>query len=241
MNSKPFRCALCIAIALTAAVARAETRDEFWPELNGFIKLNERTRLFLLGAWTVAETTPTPAGDTRYLDSLYGVHVDYSLMPPFRHKLREENWERNRYLWLRAGYVYTRSNGDAETTDRFRENRIVLELNTRTAPLWGDLEFTGRARVDLRDRNDTESQRYRLRVGAERSFDVGGRAVVPYAQAETAYDTRYDTWNRQLYQAGAEVDLGPGWRIEGYLGRQNDSRSEPSRTNIFGLALKIYR
>ena len=232
---------MCVATLLAGGIAHAETRDEFWPELNAFVKLTERARLFLLAAYTVAEATPVPGGETRYRDSLYGVHLDYSLMPVFRTSLREEDWARNRYLWTRVGYVYSRSNGDAETTDRFRENRIVLELNTRTAPLLADLELTGRARVDLRDRNDTNSQRYRLRIGVERSFDVSGRAVVPYAQAETSYDTRYDNWNRQLYQAGAEVELARGWRIEPYVGRQNESRSEPSRTRIFGLALKIYR
>ena len=235
------RFVLCAAIVLAGAAARAETRNELWPELNAFVKLNDRTRLFLLAAYTVAETTPAPGGSTQYLDSLYGVHVDYSLYPAFRHSLHDENWERNRYLWTRIGYAYTRSNGDAETTDRFRENRIVLELNARTAPLLGELEFTGRARVDVRDRNNADSQRYRLRVGVERSFDAGGRAVVPYVQAENGYDSRFDTWNRQLYQAGAEVELTRGWRFEAYLGRQDDSRSEPSRTRILGLALKIYR
>ena len=223
------------------AGAPAESRDEFWPELNAYLKLNERTRIYLLAAFTQAEQTPGRGGPTRYQDSLYGAHIEYSLTPVLRANLRDEDWARNRYLWVRAGYVYTRSNGDAETTDRFRENRGVFELNGRTLPLAAGLEVTARARLDARDRNGTESQRYRMRLGLEKIFDVGGRTVVPYVDAENFYDTRYNTWDRQLYRAGAEIDIAPSWRIEPYLGLQKDSRSEPSTTRIFGLALKYYR
>ena len=233
--------AACTMLLLAAAPARAESRDEFWPELNAYLKLNERTRVFLLAAFTQAEKTPGPGGPTRYQDSLYGAHLEYSLTPVLRAGLRDEDWARNRYLWIRVGYVYTRSNGDAETTDRFRENRGVFELNGRTLPLAAGLEVVARARLDARDRNGTESQRYRIRLGLEKSFDVNGRVVVPYVDAESFYDTRYNTWNRQLYRVGAEIGIAPAWRIEPYLGLQKDSRSEPSTTWMFGLALKYYR
>ena len=228
-------------LLFAGAPARAEDRNEFWPELNAYLKLNERTRVFLLAAFTHAEKTPSPSGPTRYQDSLYGAHIDYSLTPVLRTHLREEDWARNRYLWIRVGYVYTRSNGDAERTDRFRENRGVFELNGKTLPLAADLEFTGRLRLDARDRNGQDSQRYRLRLGVERIFEVGGHIVIPYVNAENFYDSRYNTWNRQLYQAGAEVEISRAWRIEPYLGLQKDSRSEPSTTRVFGLALKYYR
>ena len=228
-------------LLFAGAPARAEDRNEFWPELNAYLKVNDRTRLFLQAAFTWAEKTPSPSGPTRYEDSLYGAHVDYALTPVLRQHLREEDWARNRYLWIRVGYAYTRSNGDAEKTDHFREKRGVFELNGRTLPLAADLEFTARLRLDARDRNDQDSQRYRVRLGVERSFDVGGHVVVPYVTAENSYDSRYSTWNRQLYQSGAEVEISRSWRIEPYLALQKDSRSEPSTTRIVGLALKFYR
>jgi len=64
--------------------------------------------------------------------------------------------------------------------------------------------------------------------------------MVPYVQAETFYDTRFDTFNRQLYQAGVEIELNKHWRIEPYIARQNDSRSASGNVNRFGLVLKSY-
>lgn len=52
--------------------------------------------------------------------------------------------------------------------------------------------------------------------GAERRFKFGVHMVVPYADAETSYDTRYNIWIRQLYRAGAEFEIARGWRIEPY-------------------------
>jgi len=64
--------------------------------------------------------------------------------------------------------------------------------------------------------------------------------TVPYAQAEVFYDTRYDIWNRQLYQLGAEIELSKHWRVEPYLARQNDSRSSSGNVDRMGLVLKYY-
>ena len=120
------------------------------------------------------------------------------------------------------------------------ERRAIAEVTGRVAlpqAVW----LVNRARVDLRDLDGEFSQRYRLRIGVEREFVVDGVVLVPYAQAETFYDTRYDTWNRQLYQAGAEIELSKAWRIEPYVARQNDSRSTAGNVDRFGLVLKFYR
>ena len=107
-------------------------------------------------------------------------------------------------------------------------------------PLPQQLWLVNRVHVDLRVIDSEFSQRCRLRMGIEREFTVDGVVMVPYAQAETFYDTRYDTWNRQLYQAGVEVELSKAWRVETYLARQNDSRSASANADIFGLVLKYY-
>jgi hypothetical protein len=84
------------------------------------------------------------------------------------------------------------------------------------------------------------AQRFRYRLGIEREILVGGVVTVPYAQAEVFYDTRYDIWNRQLYQLGAEIELSKHWRVEPYLARQNDSRSSSGNVDRMGLVLKYY-
>lgn len=199
-----------------------------------------RTRLFVAAAVARAEETQGAAGGTQYQDMQLGEHLDVTLSPLLRPALARGDWQRNRYLWMRIGYRYGRSLGDAEGTDRFRENRGIIELTGRTPPLAGGVEVITRFRWDARDVNDRYSNRYRLRLQVERSLRVGDRAVVPFANAETFYDTRFDTWSRQRYQLGAEVEINRSWRLEPSLIRQNDSRSEPARISALGLALKYF-
>jgi len=220
------------ALAALAAQVRAEDRQrEFVPELNAYANLSDRTRLFLLADLTRNTTAGATEGEL-------GVHLDFTLKPYFRPELHDANWERNRYLWTRVGYVALttpdkRSSGPTE-------RRGILELTGRI-PLPQAVWLVQRARVDLRDFGDEFSQRYRYRLGIEREFRASGVVMVPYAQAEIYYDTRYDTWNRQLYQAGAEIELAKHWRIEPYLARQNDSRSTSGNVDRVGFVLKYYR
>ena len=240
--SRPLATALAAVAALACAAlpARAAERNEFWPELDVYVPLGERMRLFAAVAATRAEETQNGAQATQYQDLTAGVHLDVTLVPILRKELAQADWQRNRYLWMRVGYRYGRSIGDSEQDDRFREQRGIFELTGRTQPLAGGLEFVGRFRWDAREVNDQHSNRYRLRLTVEKSLRVDGRAVVPFANAEAFYDTRFDTWNRQRYQAGAEVELGRHWRLEPSLIRQNDSRSQPAHVNALALAFKYF-
>lgn len=218
-------------VAALIAPARADDRQrEFVPEANAYVKLSDRTRLFLLGDVTRNLTAGTAEGE-------YGAHLDYTLKPVLRPELHEANWERNRYLWTRVGYVQLGSpdKGSSGPTER----RGIVELTGRM-PLPQEVWLVLRGRVDLRDLGGEHSQRYRYRLGIERELSVSGVVMVPYAQAEIFYDTRYDSWNRHLYQAGVEIELAKQWRIEPYLALQNDSRSSSGNVNRAGLVLKYY-
>jgi hypothetical protein len=220
-----------LAFTAPSLPARADDRQrEFVPEVNAYIKLSDRTRLFLLGDVTRNLSGGSDEGEI-------GAHLDYTLKPIFRPELRDADWERNRYLWTRIGYVQL-SNPDARSSGP-TERRGIIELTARM-PLPQEVWLAHRARVDLRDIGGESSQRYRYRLVIEREFNVSGVVMVPYAQAEIFYDTRYDTWNRQLYQAGAEIELTKHWRIEPYLARQNDSRSSSGNADRVGLVLKYY-
>jgi hypothetical protein len=233
-------CITCAALLLGIAPARADNSFQFLPELDAFLKVDDVVRVYLYT--TVTYSRPTGSGDSlSSADGEAGAHIDYTLAPAFRRQLREEDWHRDRYLWLRAGYNRARSLGDGETDSRFRENRGVFELNARTLPLAWEIDLYGRARVDLRERNDDWSRRYRLRLGAERMFDVDGRVVVPYAEVEALYDTRYNAWSQWRYKAGAELELTRSWRIEPYFLLTTNSRPEHSTARAIGLALKFYR
>ncbi|HYJ04934.1 MAG TPA: hypothetical protein VEX43_07355 [Chthoniobacterales bacterium] len=220
-----------VVFATLLEPARAkEHNEELVPELNVFIKLNQHIRLFLLG-----DVTQGLSPD--YTDGEFGAHLDFTLKPILRRELRHGNWERDRFLWVRTGYLVTTDLDDRD--DGSTIQTVLLEMTGRFELPW-EIWLVNRGRVDLRDIDGESSQRYRLRLGIEREFKVCGVVIVPYVQAETFFDTRFDTWNRQLYQAGIEIELNKHWRIEPYVARQNDSRSASGNVNRFGLVLKSY-
>lgn len=58
-----------------------------------------------------------------------------------------------------------------------------------------------------------------------------GHDVVPYVHAEAFYDSRYDSWSRERYEAGTEITLNKHRRIEPYLARQRDDRPSAVRVD----------
>lgn len=225
-------CRVCLYTLLAApsGVWADDRGREVVPEVNMFAKLSDRTRLYLLGSVTRELTQDVTDGEV-------GVHLDFTLKPILRARLREADWERSRYFWIRAGYVMS---GDLDDrSDGSSERRGILEATARLS-LPHEIWLVNRFRTDLRDVDDDFSKRYRYRLGIEREFTVRGTTWVPYAQAETFYDTRFDTWNRQLYQAGVEIDLTKIWRIEPYFAYQKDQRSASGNVSRVGLVLKYY-
>jgi hypothetical protein len=221
---------VALLFVVAASVLADDTQTELVPEVNVFVRLSDTTRLFLL-----ANLTRNLTEDTT--DGAVGVHLDMTLKPIFRRQLHEADWERDKYLWVRIGYQYSENLVGEEGSSN--ENRGVLEATGRV-PLPFEFWLVNRVHVDLRFIDGDYSQRYRERLGIEREVVVGGVTAVPYAEAEFYYDTRYYAWNRQVYQAGAEVGLTEHWRIESYYARQNDQRSSPAHINRIGLILKTY-
>ena len=222
-----------IVAGLTIVPGRAgagDTRTEFVPEVNAYVALNERVRLFLLADLTQGLSETTTDGEV-------GVHLDVTLKPIFRPRLREADWERDRYLWIRVGYQLIGSLDDDQAP---REHRGILEATGRM-PLAPDFWLANRVRFDLRDIDGEFSTRIRDRITLERELVVGGVTLVPYVSAEVFYDTRFGAWNRQSYQGGVEIEISKSWRIEPYYARQEDQRSAPAHLDRFGLVLKYYR
>ena len=214
-----------------AGVAHAADSSEFWPEVSGFVALDPRTRIYLNAAYAEAKES-----DTRSLD--LAAYLDISLKPILRKELREEDWQRSRYLWARIGYdrVFKAIDGaDAEVA----EDRGIVALYAK-APLPAEVWLEARVRADLRWIGDDYSTRYRFRVEATREFTVLNHTVVPYFNVEWFYDTRYDGWARTLYQLGPEVTLNKHFRYEIYVARQKDRLPSASSTNAFGVVAKWY-
>jgi hypothetical protein len=236
------RCVLpLLAAAAVTLPARAESDSEaagagrsreVVPEFNGYFKLDDRARLFLLA--DVSHVSPDDATNGEI-----GIHFDYTLKPILRTRLREADWERNRYLWVRVGVRRLGSIDGRE--DQTRESRLILE-GTARVELSESAWLVHRLRLDLRDVDGKGSSRYRYRIGAEKELKTSdGTTFVPYAQAEWFYDTRFDAWSRQRYQVGAEIELDKSWRIEPYYAYDRDTHPSAEGLNRLGLVLKYYK
>ena len=98
-------CLLALAAIFTSG-ARAqqdsETVKQFWPEVDVYVPLNEKFRLFFLATTTKAEET------RENIEGQVGAHIDYLI---------------HRKASLRAGYRYGFSLGGS---DPFKEHRIVF-------------------------------------------------------------------------------------------------------------------
>ena len=209
------------------------SRNEFWPEVDVFIGVKPKVRLFLLG--TVSKTAEDGEfRNAKGFEAQIGVHVDY--IP-------------NQHVVLRTGYRYGTSVGS--TDDPFKEHRLLTEQTLRHL-LPGDLLFSDRNREDFRFVDGDFSFRYRNRVTLERELHLfKGRTITPYVSGEIFYDTRHDTWNRNRFAVGVQAALraGPLRKLlmpkrqvilDLFYMHQNDSRSDIQHVNGIGAALQFY-
>ncbi len=219
--------ALMAAFSSAASGQQDPPTKQFWPEVDVYIPLNEKFRLFFLA-------TTTKARETRNnTEGQVGAHIDYHV---------------NKKVSLRSGYRYGFALGGG---DPFKEHRMVFEQTFRQ-PLPLDVLFSDRNREDLRWVNGEFSARYRNRVMLEREFKVLNRSVTPYGSAEVYYDSRFETWNRNRLAVGVQLSLKRGIPLislihpkkqlvlDVYFMRQNDSRSQPSRVKAVGMAFNVY-
>lgn len=204
-----------------------ETRKELWSELDVYVPLDGKFRLFFLVTGNRAEET------RKSFETTLGAHLDYNV---------------NERLVLRAGYRYIFAPGEE---DPFKEHRIVAEQTFRQhLPL--TMLLTDRNRQDFRVVNGNFSFRYRNRLRLEREFRVFGRSLTPYGSVEVYYDTRFDVWNRNRLTAGAEFQLKRGFPLlrelsprkqvilDLYYTKQNDSRSQPNHIHAVGASLALH-
>jgi hypothetical protein len=233
------RAAMLAALALWVTAATADdTRREFWPEVDAYVGLDERSRLMFSAAGTRAMEGHVDHDSILSLQQAqFSVNFDYTLAPILRRDVPRSEWSKNRLLWARLGFEYGTSLGSG---DDFRSTTGIVELNTRLA-VHGGAWLTNRLRADLREINGESSQRYRVRVGAEWAATAFDHPYEPYASVEALYDTRYDKWSRTTLKAGLETPIGGDWRVEPYLElRLNRPDDQLSRVLGLGLTFKVY-
>jgi hypothetical protein len=210
-----------------------ETRNEFWPEVDVYINIKPKVRLYLIGTTSKA-VEDGELFNAKSFEAQVGAHVDYNP---------------NHHLILRTGYRYGTAVGN--NNDDFREHRLITEQTLRKL-LPGGFLLSDRNREDFRFINGDFSFRYRNRVTIERELPVlKSRTITPYISGEIFYDTRFNEWNRNRVAVGVQHTLirGPLQKLllhkrqvvlDLYFMRQNDSRSDAPHVNAIGVALAFY-
>jgi hypothetical protein len=221
---------LAFFLAAPSSAQEDRTRWESWPEVDAYVGLNERSRLFLL-----ATSSRNRGEDLR--EGMLGAHADLFLKP-FRRPwlVNTPDAVKRHYLTLRAGYRYA---WDMAGSSGYWEHRVLLEGTARFRAVHR-LVFINRNRLEVRDVNGDWSWRYRNRSRLERDLKLGSRVATPYLMAEFYFDSRYHAWNRQRYFFGVEWPIGAMPVLDSYYCRQNDSQSSVAHVNAVGLALNLY-
>ncbi len=217
-----------------SSVQRDTARDgnswEVWPELNLFMKASPTLRFYFVAAESKGKES-----EFQTLD-LAG-YVDLTLGPHLPHSRQKEDWQTKKYVWARIGYDHIFK--AEEKTRVHSEDRGIVALYARHY-LPGSILVEGRGRADLRWLESGYTTRYRLRAEVNRDFDMFARVVTPYFQAEYFYDTRYNRWARELYQAGAEIAVTRHFRVEPSVARQVDDLQTRSGLWAFGFVGRWY-
>jgi hypothetical protein len=210
----------------------ADAANEFWPEFDVFVKLNQNTRLF--GMYSA--TRPQSLGT--YADGQTGLHLDLFGVRALRQWWAKDNADesRSKSLLVRMGYVFSRPKNNSGSS---LEHMAVTE-GTARFHLPGELLLSDRNRLELRWVEGAPRHRYRNRLKLERTFQAGRFQLTPYAHGEVFYDLRNREWSRVRYAAGGEWAITKQFVFEAYYLRQNSWGSTPRFVNATGLALQFY-
>jgi hypothetical protein len=117
----------------------------------------------------------------------------------------------------------------------------MAELHVRT-PIKGGILVSHRLRTDLRWLGDDHefSSRLRYRLQVEKEFTAGRWSIVPYANGEAYYDSRYSIVNRSRWIGGASVARWQRFAVETNWTYQHDTRSSVTNLNALNLILHLF-
>jgi Protein of unknown function (DUF2490) len=227
--------ALLPCFAAPEESAQKSTTQQFWPELEVYVNLNEDSRFVL-------EYSATREHDLgSYENGLAGIYYDYYALPILRRELREmPDAARDKYLVFRIGYNYSQAPSyDKPNT----QNILVLEVDPR-APLPWSVLLTDRNRLEFRTVNSNYEPRYRNRLRLERTFKVARFGLTPYADAEVFLQSKYQpnerAFDERRYTAGMEWTIIRSLVLQGYYTRQRQTQPTIQYVNAVGATLQIH-
>ncbi len=220
--------ALILTLALPAAAAAQDTTTQFWPEIDTFVRLNEKMRIYVPLSRTRVGT------ENSGQDGTTGIYLDYYTSPIGRlYLLGPSNAARMGRLMLRAGYGYT-AGGDGKPAT----NALTVEATGRVFLPW-ELNLSDRNRFDLNFSGGDFDPRYRNRLRLERNVCLVRTTLTPYVYGEFFYDFDQGEWFRTRGTAGLEVHLWERFVPEVYFQRDFNNGSTGD-VNGFGLVFSLY-
>jgi hypothetical protein len=219
--------ALCVLLAALPACAQQTVQG--WPEVDTYIKLDPKVRVYLNAA------TTQEAGN--YIGSDFGGSVDFFVKPLLKLKrftFFELDESKSRLLDFRVGYHYLPTPGGP------KEDRGVVEA-TSNFPLANGFLVSERNRTDQRLIGDVYSWRYRNRLHVERTVSIKSYHFMPYVRGEIYYDSAAGKWSRTAEDAGCVFPIHRRAEIEPYYEHLNDTSKTPNeQTDGIGLTLSLY-
>jgi hypothetical protein len=233
-GTKGMTSALSLLIMLFAVspASAQETENQFWPEINAFVGLSGKTRLFFLYSATRQKDL------AEYSDGQVGAFVDFYTFGLIGRRVRQHaDAARNKSVMIRAGYMLDRTPPDSPETSI--THMPSIEAHGRIE-LPGTILLSDRNRLDFRIVDGEYRPRYRNRLKVERNFKTGRFELNPYAHAEAFYDWHLNTFNRFRYTAGIEWTVTRHIILESYYTRQRDTAPTRKFTNAFGAVAQFY-
>ncbi|MGZ8538486.1 MAG: DUF2490 domain-containing protein [Flavisolibacter sp.] len=205
-------------------------RQEVWPELNLYYRFNEKFRLF-------AYLSGTQLKSSSYTDGALSVNLEYFAMPIWRHIKTKSDSSRGNFLWLRAGFLYSRSPPDDENV--VKEYTIMTEANAR---IYLPFKFLliPKNRLDWRFVNGDFTPRYRAKLQLERDISTGYLSFNVYGYAEYFVNINSDAHNRTRFALGSELKVSKHANFEVYFVHQFDNGLGVPTVDAIGLALKLF-
>lgn len=224
--------ATCAALSIAPVAAPAQSsnaQEQFWPELDYYQHLSDRSRIFAQAIYHLAANNGLD-------NEQYGINLDLFAKP---HLLDKRIWgarsvveDRNIPLMLRLGYRYQEN---FNTSSLSIQNRLLVEGTIRRE-IW-DLLAEDRNGFDWRWTNGVYSTRYRNRLQLQHSFDLQASDITPYANAEWTYTITDGRWTGVEAQVGAQFPVRKRLSAQLYLAQQNTWASSPTEIRALGLTV----
>ncbi len=207
-------------------------KQEVWPEINLFYKLNNKFRIYAL-------YSATKLKNSSYTDGGWALYLDYFALPNIRKKLSMEVRDSTRgyYLWLRAGYMY--STTPADSKDPFKLHTFVAEANLQFH-LPYEILLTNKNRFDLRFIEGVFEPRYRPRLTLEKDLHTAYMYFTPNIYAEYFAYFGEKGFNRFRVSAGIQTKVTKHIEFETYFLHEFDNGERVEGLNAMGFSLKFY-